>query len=65
MLKTLLKIMYSEHDDDDDYDGYKNHHFLIFNAVNSLFHYAHRVGHVFFMRFPPVDAQNDSVGTCL
>ena len=34
MLKTLLKIRYSEHDDDDDYDGYKNHHFLIFNAIN-------------------------------
>ena len=39
-----------DHDDDDD--GSKNHHFVIFNAINSLFHYAHRVGHVFFTRFP-------------
>ena len=64
MLKTLLKIRYSEHDDD-DYDGYKNHNFSIFNAINSLFHYAHRVGHVFFMRFAPLDAQNDPVGSRL
>ena len=33
--------------------------------MNELFHYAHRVGHVFFMRFPPLDAQNDPVGTRL
>ena len=57
--------MYSEHDDDDDYDGYEDHHFSIFKAINSLFHSAHRVGHVFFMRFPPLDAQNDPVGTRL
>ena len=43
----------------------KNQHFLILNAINSLFHYAHRVGHVFFMRFPPLDAQNDPLGTPL
>ena len=64
-MKTLLKIWYSEHDGDDDYDGYKNHRFFTFIATNSLFHYAHRVGHVFFMRFPPLDAQNDPVGTRL
>ena len=27
--------------------------------------YAHRVGHVFFMRFPPLDAQSDPAGTRL
>ena len=50
---------------DDDYDGYKNHHVLIIYVINLLFHYAHDVGHVFFMRFPPLDAQNDPVGTRL
>ena len=34
MLKTLLKIRFFDHHDDDDYDGYKNHNFLIFNAIN-------------------------------
>ena len=52
MLKTLLKIRFFDHDDD-DYDGYKNHHFLFFNAINSLFHYAHRVGHLIFTQLPP------------
>ena len=33
MLKTLLKITFFDHDDD-DYDGYKNHHFLFFYAIN-------------------------------
>ena len=39
--------------------------FSTVNAINELFHYAHRVGHAFFMRFPPLDAQNDPVGTRL
>ena len=43
----------------------QNQHFLIFNAIDSLFHYAHRVGHLIFMRFPALDAQNDPVGSRL
>ena len=46
-------------------DRCQNHHFLILSAINSLFHYAHRVGHLIFTRFPPLDAQNDPVGSRL
>ena len=40
---------------------------IIFQFLTLLnrFHYAHRVGHVFFTRFPPLDAQNEPVGTRL
>ena len=45
--------------------GLKISMFLMFNAINELFHYAHRVGHVILTRFPPLDAQNDPVGSRL
>ena len=39
--------------------------FLIFNAINQLFHYAHRVGHVILTQVAPQDAQNEPVGSRL
>ncbi len=48
-----------------DDDGFKNHIFLVIHVLNSLFHYAHRVGHLIFIRFPPLDAQNDLAGSRL
>ena len=43
----------------------QNHNFSIVYAIKLLFHYAHRVGHVFFTQFPPLDSQNDPAGTHL
>ena len=35
---------------------------LFQESAEQLLHYAHRVGHQIFTRFPPLDAQNDPVG---
>jgi len=39
--------------------------FLFFYAINSLFQYSHRVGHVILTRVAPQNAQNGTVGSRL
>ena len=40
------------------------YHKIIYD-INQLYHYSHRVGHLIFTSFHPIDAQNDSVGSRL